>query len=93
MAALRPAQDVAGLVLYRRHISDRAEESAVVEPVDPFQRGEFEVAETVPRAPSAYEFSLLQTDHRLGHGVVVRVAPAPDRSHRPRLGQPFGVPD
>jgi len=38
------------------------EEAAVVEPVDPFQCGQFEVVETSPWSPIANEFGLVEPD-------------------------------
>jgi hypothetical protein len=66
---------------------------AVVEPVDPFQRCELQVVEAAPWTVTTYQFRLVQSHNRLGHGVVVRISLAADRSYRPCLSQPFGVTD
>ena len=69
------------------------EESAVVEPVDPFERGVLEVFEAAPGAAVADEFGLVQPDQRLGERIVIRVALRPDRVDRGGLGEPLGVPN
>lgn len=59
--------------------SELVEETPVVEPVDPFQGGQFEVAEATPWPPVAAQLRLVEAaDDRLGEGVVIGVA---SRSH------------
>ena len=57
-----------------RDASEVVEDALVVEPVDPFEGGEFEIVEAAPRASVAYEFGLVEPDHGFGEGVVVAVA-------------------
>lgn len=61
-------------VLCWRDVAELAEQAAVVEPVDPFEGGEFEVVDAPPGAFVADQFGLLEPEHRLGQGVVVGVA-------------------
>ena len=49
-------------------------DAPVVEPVDPFQGGELEVAEAPPGAAVADEFGLVEPDDRLGQRVVVALS-------------------
>ena len=44
----------------RRHVSDRFEQWSVVEPFDPFQGGELDGFERVPRSSSADHFGLVE---------------------------------
>ena len=46
------------------------EDASVVEPVDPFERREFEVIEPAPRSLAPDEFGLVEAVHRLGERVV-----------------------
>ena len=43
----------------------------MVEPVDVLEGGVLDVVEVLPRRPFVDEFCLVQTDDRLGEGVVV----------------------
>src|SRR5690606_30456896 len=79
------------LELRRRDVSDRAEKPAVVEPVDPLERGELDILEVAPRPVRADQLRLVEPVDRLGESVVVRVADAADRGCDPRLRQPLGV--
>ena len=54
-------------------VAEFAEQAAVVEPVDPFEGGEFEVVEAPPGALVANQFGLVGPEHRFGQGVVVGV--------------------
>jgi hypothetical protein len=67
------------------------EEAAVVEPVDPFEGRVLEVVEAAPRAAVADELGLVEPDDRFGEGIVVRVAPRPDRVDGACFGQALGV--
>ena len=53
------------------YVSDGFEEAAVVEPVDVFEGGVLDLVEVLPRRPLVDEFCLVETDDRLGEGVVV----------------------
>ena len=52
-----------------RDVAVGFEEAAVVEPVDPFEGGVFEVVEAAPGAAVADELGLVEADDRLGEGV------------------------
>ena len=65
---------VVGLELGWWHVAEFAEQASVVEPVDPFQGGEFEVFEASPGSTVADEFGLVEAVDGFGHGVVVAVA-------------------
>jgi hypothetical protein len=61
-----------------RDISDRFEQAPIVEPVDPFKRGEFHRLGTAPRAAAVDHLGLEQTVDGFGERVVVAVADAAD---------------
>ena len=65
----------------------------MVEPVDPLQRGELEVIAAAPGTTAVDQLRLVEPDHGLRQGVVVRVAAAADRGRHPRLSQPLRVAD
>ncbi len=75
------------------HVSDRLEEVAVVEPVHPFERRIFDGIDVAPRTAAPRDFGLLQADDRLGEGVVIGVADAPDGRLDVRLCQTLRVAD
>ena len=75
------------------NVSYGLEPPPVVEPTHPFQRREFHVFKLAPRSAPAGHLGLVQTDHRLGHGVVVGVAYAAHRRLDARLGQALRVMD
>jgi hypothetical protein len=61
-----------------RHIADRLEEAAIVEPVDPFESGELDCFQRTPWAAPMDELSLEQAMDSFGEGVVVAIANAAD---------------
>ncbi len=65
-----------------RDVSDRLQKAAVVEPIDPFERGELHRFEVARRSPSLDDFGLAKTVDRFGENVVVTVARLSAR-HRP----------
>ena len=67
------------------------EESAVVEPVDPFECCEFELIESAPRSLVADAFGLVEPVDRFRERVVIRSAARSDRVHDAVLGEAFGV--
>ena len=71
--------------------ADRFEQASIVEPVDPFQRGELDGFQASPRAASPDHLGLVEAVDRLGQGVVVTVADAADRRLNAGAGQSFGV--
>src|SRR5664280_301785 len=84
---------VLGLELNGRDKADLAVKAAVIEPVDVLGDRDLQVVDGPPRALVADEFGLEQAVERLGHGVVVGVAPAADGGDRAGLGQALGVAD
>ena len=46
----------------------------MIEPIDPFQGGEFHRLEAAPWSTSMNDFGLVETVDRLSEGVVVTVA-------------------
>ena len=60
----------------RRDVADGLEETSVVEPVDPFQRGELDGFEGAPWSASMDDLGLVEAVDRLGQGVVIAVADA-----------------
>ena len=57
-----------------RDASEVVEDASVVEPVDPFEGGEFEVIKTAPGAFVPDEFGLVEAVDGFGESVVVAVA-------------------
>ena len=76
-----------------RDIADGFEQAAVVEPVDPFQRGVFDIFEGASRALPVDELGLVQTVDGFRQGVVVTVADAAHGWLDPGLDQAFGILD
>ena len=75
----------------RRDISDRLQQPAIIEPVDPFERGELDGLESSPRSAPPDHFGLVEPVDRLGERIVVRVADAADRGLDAGLGEALGV--
>lgn len=75
----------------RRHVADRFEQTAMVEPVDPFQRCASDGLRAAPRPAMMDDLGAVLADDVLGEGVVVRIAVAADRWLGADFGQPFGV--
>ena len=65
---------VVRFIFRRRHVANRFEQPACVEPVDPRERGEFDRLEMAPRSLPLNHFGLEETDDRFGKGVVIRIA-------------------
>lgn len=83
MCESRGQRRVLGLAIVRRFglgrrlVSDRLEDPAVVEPIDPLEGCELHRFEALPRAAGSNHLGLVQPDDGLGQGVVVRIANAP----------------
>ena len=60
--------------LCRRSVPDDLEKPSVVEPVDPLERCELHRLQTSPGPSRANHLRLVQPDHRLGQGVIERIA-------------------
>ena len=82
---------VARLSLGGRHVADRFEQAASVEPIDPFEGGELDCLEGSPRPTAMDYLGLEQTVDRLGQGVVLAVPDATDRGLDACLRQPLRV--
>jgi len=63
----------------------------VVEPVDPFQRGELDSFERPPWSSPVDDFGLVKAIDRLGQSVVIAVANTPDRGFDPGFGEALAV--
>ncbi|MCU1700464.1 MAG: hypothetical protein JWR34_6527, partial [Mycobacterium sp.] len=68
-------------------------ETSMVEPVDPFEGGDLDVLDGPPGPAWLDQFGLVEAIDRLGEGVVVAVARAPDRGVDARLDQSVGERD
>jgi hypothetical protein len=75
----------------RRNVSDWLQQSAIVEPVDPLERGELDRLEASPRPLSPDQLGLVESVDRLGERIVVTVADAADRGLDAGLGEALGV--
>ena len=82
---------VVGFELGGWDAAEFVEEAVVVEPVDPFEGGPFEVFEAAPGSAVADEFGLVEPIDRLGQSVVVGVAAGPNGVHDAVFGEAFGV--
>jgi hypothetical protein len=80
-----------GLSLSWRDVSDRLEEAAIVEPVDPFQRRVFDGLEAAPGAAAMDDFCFEKSVDGFGQGVVIAVADAAHRRFDAGIGQSLGV--
>lgn len=83
--------EVARFSLGGRHVADRFEKPAGVEPIDPFKGGELDRLEGPLRPTAMDHLGLEQAVDRLGKGVVVRVADAADRGLDTGLRQALRV--
>src|SRR3546814_981758 len=62
-----------------RDIADGFEQTVIVEPGHPFQRGQFHRGLGFPRCPSMDQLGLVEAVDGLGEGIVIAVAAAADR--------------
>lgn len=83
---------VVGLGFCRRDISDRLEQTAVIEPVDPFQRGVLDSIHGFPRAFPPDDFGLVESIDGFGEGIVITVTDATDRWLEACFCQTLGIP-
>jgi hypothetical protein len=70
------ARIVARFGLGRRDISDRLQQSSMIEPVDPFEGGELDGFEVAPWAAPPDDFGFVEPVDRLGERVVEGSTPA-----------------
>ena len=59
---------VARFILRWRHVTNRFEQPACVEPIDPLERGEFDGLDVSPRAVALNDLGLEEADDRFGEG-------------------------
>lgn len=71
---VRPAWRSSVFDLGGRYVSDGLQKAAVVEPVDPFQRGELHGFEVAPRPTSMDDLSLVKAVHRFGESGGADIA-------------------
>ena len=83
----------AGLGLGRRDVPDRLKDPPVVEPVDPFQRGEFHGLEGSPGSAPMNDLGLVEAVHRLGERIVVGISYTSDRWLDAGASEALGVFD
>src|SRR4051812_11552534 len=76
-----------------RDVADRPEETAVVEPVDPFEAGELDRFEAGPGAAPMDHLGFIEAVDGFGEGIVVAVTDAADRRLDARRGKPLGILD
>jgi hypothetical protein len=74
-----------------RDVSNRLEQPALIEPIDPFQGSVFHRFQMTPRAATIDHFGFVEPDDRLGERVVVGITDAAYRRLRARFGQPLRV--
>jgi hypothetical protein len=82
---------VGGFRLGGWDVADGLEQTPVVEPIDPFKRGELYRLERAPRTTSVDHLGLEQADDGFRQGIVVLVSDTADRWLNPRLGEALGV--
>jgi hypothetical protein len=71
------------LQLRRRHVADRLEQPAMIEPVDPFERRVFDRIEVPPGAAVTDDLGLEQTDDRLGQALSYESPTLPTEGSTP----------
>ena len=81
------------LSLGGRDVSDGRQQSVMMEPGHPFQRGEFQGLHGLPGLSAIDQFGFVEPTDGLGQRVVVAVALAADRRLDAGLGQPLAVAD
>lgn len=74
-----------------RDIADRSHQAAVIEPVDPLERGELDSLEGSPRPTPMDDLGLVKPVDGLSEGIVVAVANAADGGFDPGFGEPLAV--
>src|SRR5450756_330740 len=77
----------------RRHVTVGLEQPAMVEPVEPLQRGVLDVVDALPGAAPTNQLRLVEADDGLGEGVIVAVAARADRDVHAGLGEALRVAD
>lgn len=77
----------------RRDVSDGLEKPSMVEPVDPFEGGEFNSFKVAPGTASMNDLGLVEAVYRFGEGIVVTVADASDGRLDACFSQALGISD
>ena len=77
----------------RRDVADGFQQPAMVEPIDPFERGIFDGFEAPPRSSPVDHLCLVEAVDRLGQSIVVAVVDAANRRLDSSLREAFGVLD
>src|SRR3954462_15616368 len=80
-----------GLGFGGRDVPDWPEETAGVEPIDPFEGGEIDRFAAAPGAAPMDHLGFVETVDGFGEGIVVAVPDAADRRLDTRLGEPLGI--
>ena len=75
----------------RRHIADSFNQSAVLEPIDPFEGGELDRFEVTPGAALTDHLGLVQADDGVSQGIVVEIPDAAHRRFDPGLSQTLAI--
>jgi len=74
-----------------RDISDGAKQAAVVEPIDPSERGHFQILHVAPWTLAVDQLSFVEAVYGFSEGVVIRVTDTADRWLNASFGQTLGV--
>jgi len=82
---------IARFRLSGRHVADRFEEAAVVEPVDPFEGSELDRLKALPWAKAVDDLGLVEAADGLREGVVLTVADAADGGIDAGLDQTLSI--
>ena len=89
--ALVELRIVARFGLGGRNISNRFEQATIVEPVDPFESGEFDRLGTAPRTAPMDDFGFEQSIDGFSERIVITVTDAADRWLNASVKQALGV--
>lgn len=76
----------------RPDVADGLLQSAVVEPVDPFECGAFDSLKVAPRPAPVDYLSLVEAVNRLGQSLIVAVTNTADRRFDPNFCEALGAP-
>src|SRR3954465_9304599 len=82
---------VALLGFGRRYVADGLQEPPVVEPVDPFQRGELDGLEVSPWPAAMDHLGLVEAVDGFGESIVIGISDAADRRLDACFSQALGV--
>ena len=79
------------LKLRWRDVTDRLEQPAMIEPINPFQRRVFNRVQMTPRPATSNHLGFVEPNDGLRERVIVRIADATHRRLGACLGQSIGV--